>query len=353
MLKLLSVFSLLVAGSAHAYPQTIYKGYQSCATCHVSPAGAGLLHDYGRGVSEAFMATWSREGEAMEFFGLGETPHLDLGADVIYAGLNRRTQESSSFSRFPMLAEVELAARVDERLTLVASTGVYSREKNLENRRSYLYYKVNRHLGFRAGHFFIPYGLGLNDHTAWVKSLLGFDQGEETWNAELSYLDRWGEIFFTASSGKEARLDGSRQGRYQFENYDDRAWAVRAAANLGKRWQVGLSGRVRSTRRTWGLFMKGSPVKNTYVLAEVDHDKSDGAEQQMMSYLRGGWYIVPGFDLFITNEMWRKFEHSQAWATGFDWMVRPRIQFTVFAKASWYRQEQITTDLMMMTHLWL
>ena len=89
------------------------------------------------------------------------------------------------------------------------------------------------------------------------------------------------------------------------------------------------------------------------MLAEVDHDKSDGAEQQMMSYLRGGWYIVPGFDLFITNEMWRKFEHSQAWATGFDWMVRPRIQFTVFAKASWYRQEQITTDLMMMTHLWL
>jgi len=37
----------------YAYPNMIRLGYTSCATCHVSPQGGGVLTRYGRGIDYA------------------------------------------------------------------------------------------------------------------------------------------------------------------------------------------------------------------------------------------------------------------------------------------------------------
>src|SRR3954451_10842506 len=42
-----------IAGSAEATPNMIRLGYPTCASCHISPQGGGLLTDYGKGIDAA------------------------------------------------------------------------------------------------------------------------------------------------------------------------------------------------------------------------------------------------------------------------------------------------------------
>jgi len=42
-----------IAASAEATPNMIRLGYPTCASCHLSPQGGGLLTDYGKGIDAA------------------------------------------------------------------------------------------------------------------------------------------------------------------------------------------------------------------------------------------------------------------------------------------------------------
>src|SRR5215212_4582251 len=42
-----------VTSPAFATPNMIRLGYPSCASCHISPQGGGLLTDYGKGIDAA------------------------------------------------------------------------------------------------------------------------------------------------------------------------------------------------------------------------------------------------------------------------------------------------------------
>jgi hypothetical protein len=48
-----AVIPILLPGVSHALPTMIRLGYPNCASCHISPQGAGLLNAYGRGIDEA------------------------------------------------------------------------------------------------------------------------------------------------------------------------------------------------------------------------------------------------------------------------------------------------------------
>src|SRR4051812_17218494 len=49
----LTLLFLAFSGSAAASPTMVRLGYARCSTCHLSPQGAGLLTDYGKGIDQA------------------------------------------------------------------------------------------------------------------------------------------------------------------------------------------------------------------------------------------------------------------------------------------------------------
>ena len=67
----IALFVFLAARSAQAYPNMIRLGYTSCATCHVSPQGGGVLTRYGRGIDYA------------QTIRAGEPPDAELPSDAI------------------------------------------------------------------------------------------------------------------------------------------------------------------------------------------------------------------------------------------------------------------------------
>ncbi len=65
------VLLVLAARHADAYPNMIRLGYTSCATCHVSPQGGGVLTRYGRGIDYA------------QTIRAGEPPDAEVQSDAV------------------------------------------------------------------------------------------------------------------------------------------------------------------------------------------------------------------------------------------------------------------------------
>ncbi len=51
--SLVALLLMALAGTASATPNMIRLGYLTCASCHLSPPGGGLLTPYGKGIDAA------------------------------------------------------------------------------------------------------------------------------------------------------------------------------------------------------------------------------------------------------------------------------------------------------------
>lgn len=187
---------VMVAGRADAYPQLqLASGSDRCTACHVSPAGGGLLTDFGR--SEAG-DTVSRGGDGSFLHGLWEPPRwLQLGGDVRGALGVRHLRDRRETLAFPMQADLYLRAGTDA-LALVVTAGLRgaAREprpplvERLASREHYLLWRPTDGVYVRAGRFFPVLGLRLADHTAYVRRYLGLHTLEEPYG--LAAGRSWG-----------------------------------------------------------------------------------------------------------------------------------------------------------------
>ncbi len=96
-----TLFTLLgiIGVNARAFPDTIRHGYTNCTTCHVSPAGGGLLNSYGRSLSRELISTWGYKNEEQPLHGLVNIP--ESASEAFFVGgdarsLFRRAESSSS-----------------------------------------------------------------------------------------------------------------------------------------------------------------------------------------------------------------------------------------------------------------
>ncbi|MEZ4404024.1 MAG: hypothetical protein R3B06_28640 [Kofleriaceae bacterium] len=177
----------LVAGSAtvaHAYPRfQLATGASSCAECHLSPTGGGLLNDYGRAEAGD---TVSRGGDGTLLHGLWTPPSwLAIGGDLRGAVAARADDADRTVAAFPMQADLAVRAG-GHGLTVNLVVGLRGSARaprpplveRLASREHFLQYQRGAYYA-RAGRFFSPLGLRLHDHTAYVRRYLGFGLAEE------------------------------------------------------------------------------------------------------------------------------------------------------------------------------
>lgn len=176
---------------ASAFPSNIRYGYTSCASCHVNPTGGGVLTPYGRMSSAEVVSSFGGEQEAGLLWGLVNTSdNLDVGGDLRHISI-----ETENYTRkFVMQREVEVAVNYDRRLYLVASAGLYGEKpKGSEMRRAYLMVNAFDNFTLKAGRFFPAFGIMSEEHYKLYRGR-HFNQGRETYNAELAYRNQWMEI---------------------------------------------------------------------------------------------------------------------------------------------------------------
>jgi len=343
-LRTLSLFlALLIAELAFCYPQTIMHGYKTCVSCHVSTDGGDVLSDYGRAMTEQFMATFANEGEAREFLGLGSAKAIDLGLDY----RNLRIQTNGKSDQFPMYSVAAMAVRYHG-ITAFGSYGLYGRDRRPETRGYWIGYHGNasHNLDAKLGYFIPVVGLASNNHDLAIKKVNGLGREQERFVKQVQYRGPWIQVKYMMATedlkveGKNADNTVSQTGEKPPEYY------VEARFNGVEGIDFGLHRRIVDGLVNFEGFSLRAGRRWFYVLAERDRQPLTDLRTD---YARLGVFPFRGFDL------WFEYQAVTARGTpietrsyGYSWMIRPRLEFE-----GWLSVVQGQQIFMTSTKLWL
>lgn len=320
---------LLSCGVALSYPEMIRYGYTSCSSCHVAgPTGGGATTAYGRMAGEE-MATWAPEGSGQVLGPFAALPDwMTVGGDVRYLDLE------TPFYRhgFVMQADAELAVRASPEVWVDVSAGFYGERARPESRRSFILWTPYDSLSARAGHFFPAYGILLPDHTAATREGLGFGEGQESYNAELSLHGTAGDLTVTEAVQDGSALTLGKNPSYQ-TSAQRPAYIARASAYLSKALAAGGSYRLaldpaapRAT--TFGPFLLWGIRPDLYLLAEADRTLAGGEPPVDVTYAELGFEVYRGVHLQATHE----WEQGSRYGFGLQLFPVPHLELEAKAK---------------------
>jgi hypothetical protein len=180
---IVALILVAAAGTAEAYPQFQFSsGASTCKECHFSPAGGGLINDYGRDEAGSDLSTWDGNGGFLH--GKWTPPDsFQAGADlrVAVGYYNRSVTGAEGPFPFPMQMEAYLRPKIGP-VAIYLNVGVRDSRGNVQpgSREHYVMYESADSTWYvRAGRFFPIYGLRTQDHTANIRRDLGMYLYEE------------------------------------------------------------------------------------------------------------------------------------------------------------------------------
>jgi hypothetical protein len=297
-LRCVALFLCLAAYRVNAEPYLAVQLGLKCGQCHVNPTGGGLRTAFGDIFAQTVLPAQHLDTALDNWTGqLGA--YLRTGGDLRFDAQTTQAPHTSSLQEFSLEqtrvyleAEVipnRLLAYVDEQ---VAPGGALNREAYV------LYWSATHDWYLKAGQMYLPFGLRLQDQTAFILTASGInmttpDQGVEFgwerghWDAQLAVSN--------GTAGGAVSGDG-KQYSTQLA-FVESAWRVGVAANRndqsgGAKTAYGVFGGVRTGPVSW------------LAQAEVTDDRSiaDGQGRQLATLLEANWLITRGHNLKITDE---------------------------------------------------
>ena len=287
----------LLSQTAGAEPYlAVFKGMQ-CSTCHSSPTGGGKRNAYGNLFAQTELAA-TRLGDG-DFWNGEVSKWLSVGMDVRagYQYVDTPNNESSSsfdINRGAIYLEAHvipgrLSVYVDQQFAPGASF----------NREAYIRYNTgNKKMFFIAGQFFLPYGLRLQDDSAFIRRATGINFTNPDRGVQLGYESgSWSTAMsLTNGNGGATDTDSGKQLSI-LVNYVRQLWRIGGSFNLnqsdfGDRQMQNLFGGLKTGPIVW--------------LAEVDliTDKPPGEADvdSVAALFEGNWLFLQGHNLKLTYD---------------------------------------------------
>lgn len=276
---------------ANAEPYlAVQKGMQ-CSNCHSSPAGGGKRTVYGNVYAQSEMAA-RRLGDGKAWTG-DITEWLSVGGDLRATFVdtdipNRNNSSETGFDRGTIYIEADL---IPNRLSLYIDEQFSPND--LENREAYLRLNSKDTKWFvAAGEFYLPYGLRLQDDTAFVRQATGIN---------FAKTDRgvFGGYNFGPWSVIASLTDGSGAGRDSAGNQ----FSV-IASYVQASWRAGVSANANDDdagdRTMFGLFggLKTGPVAWLAQIDRISDDVSPGVSTDAIAGLLEANWTVRGNNNF-------------------------------------------------------
>jgi hypothetical protein len=293
------LLALLWMSGAQAEPYFAVREGLKCASCHVNPSGGGLRNAFGIAWAQTALPAQTLkfpEGEAWtgsvnRYLAVGG----NLRADYSYTDV----PDEQAISEFELEeARAYLAASlvpdrvllyVDQRLAPGSSATVEAYAR---------YTSANQHWYVKAGRMVLPYGLRLEDDTAFIRQVtgIGFDTPDE--GVELGWESDHVSAQLAVSNGTAGgpETDKGKQASLRGE-YVSSIWRAGVSLNYndadaGERRMQGLFAGVRTGPIAW--------------LAEADYlvDDSfpDGRRNQWTGLVEANWNFRRGHNLKLTVE---------------------------------------------------
>jgi hypothetical protein len=303
----LALLCLLASSAAFSEPYFAVQTGLKCMSCHVNPTGGGMRTEFGNAWGQNSLPAqyvdvgtdrWT--GKVTKFLGLG----ANLRATGSYTDVPHQSQQSQSqFDLDEARLYVELTA-IPDRLSIYVDQRIAP--GGSDNLEAYgRYWWGNRTWYVQAGQMYLPYGLRLEDDSAFIREVPGInfatpDQGVQIgletthWSAQLAVTNG------TASGPED---DKGKQFSLRAE-YVQSIWRAGASANFndadaGDRTLANIFAGVRTGHIAW--------------LGEADYivDKGfvDGERKQWVGLLEANWLIRQGQNLKLTAEFFEPDTH--------------------------------------------
>ncbi len=359
LLHFLLVF-LFHLSTLSAHPTYIRLGYNSCTACHESSTGGGLLTDYGKGISASqslyFKDLEEMQGSSQQAYHQAFQSRL---MNVVRPGYNRF---------FPMQADYLASYHWNEKFGVKATLAVAppnasesSSERSQTYQRIYFrelsaFWDFNKsttkedRLSFGSG--FLPLGLGIVDHTSFVRSENRLTVTDIP--IELTYFQNrkeylWHTFIYTAHPLETKTNAESGLGGQYFQK-----WTPKFL--VGGQWLLAKS---PSIRREMGGFLVKYGVDKWAFLTEIDrtwryvkqNDYNFGqwALYQQIAFFPKGW-LSPSFT-------WQRLQREgvfdlkeDRFGFNLDWKVYTNLSFNSEIR---YRKGQAFHETSYLTQAYL
>jgi len=198
----------LLAPAAHAEPYLAVRTGAKCMACHVNPTGGGKRTEFGAIYGQTALAAERLDpatGNAVPAGGpepvawTGKlNDHFAIGSDLrADARATFTPHETDAYAFDPVRAQVYLEVKpIVDRLTIYLDERVSPGAAT--NRETYaMLWTADRSFYVKAGRMFVPFGLRIEDDTAFIRQVSGtsfnsFDDGIEgglesgPWSAQVS-----------------------------------------------------------------------------------------------------------------------------------------------------------------------
>lgn len=275
---------------------SVFSGFK-CMLCHTNPSGGGKRSSFGRQYAfDNLSATVSDNGD---FWSGSLGSFVFIGGDLRTDYTQTQVGGQESISEFS-LQENNLYIEV---MLIPNRVTFYVDEKlgpgTTENREAYgLFRFENSSFYIKAGRMFLPYGLRLQDDTAFIRNLSGINFNYSDTGVEFGFeKDAW-TTHLAVSNGSGTNSDNNDEKQVSvLGRYTASGWQLGASFNTNEALQ--------SKRRMYNVF-GGFKTGSIAWLAEIDIIKDELAliadtEQTVMLMesnikLRKGQYLKVSYE---------------------------------------------------------
>jgi len=282
---------LSIAGPACAEPYLAVKKGMHCSSCHSHPAGGGKRSAYGNVFAQSELAG-RRIGSGNLWTG-EITKWLAVGADLRASFENVDTPNRGSTSEL----DIDRGTVYVEATIVPGRFSVYVDEQvtpdGMENREAYVRLNSKNTKWFvSAGQFYLPYGLRLQDDTAFVRLATGINFTNSDRGLQGGFNSgAWSTIASITNNSGNGRNGSGTQFSVE-SSYVQPKWRAGVSANLntegnGERKMIGFFGGLRTGPVAW--------------LAEIDGIRNDIAPgittDAFAGLLEANWTILEKHNL--------------------------------------------------------
>ncbi len=292
---------VIASGRADAYPQFQFStGNDTCVQCHFSPAGGGLINDYGR--DEAGSTLSMREGNGGFLHGVWTPPaEFQIGVDLRgVAGLRNTPASGVENLIFPMQMELYLRPKIGP-VSLYVNVGARPARGDTPvspgSREHYLMYESDAGWYLRAGRFFPVFGIRTQDHTAYVRRHMQMYIYEEPYGLAWGKQSTSSEIHVSAYTMSPPAL-GTNQDSGVAAYWERRNEESTAAYALQTRLSASAT-----DQHSWfgGIYKRYMESSKLMLLAELDlgmqsfFGQPDGDPRaQAVGYVSATYFAMQG-----------------------------------------------------------
>lgn len=301
--RALLLVALCIAGlspQARAEPWIAVKEGMKCNACHVNTSGGGMRNAYGNIYAQMQLAANRLAAADVEPWTGHLSERIAVGGNLRFDALlsdvpNQETQQLFDLNEARMyLLFSPVPGRVEVYLDQHVAPG------SSVNREAYArFWTSDRDWYLKAGQMYLPYGLRLEDDSAFIRAVPGINFTTPDTGVEIGWESALWTAQFAVSNGTAGgpELDNGKQASARLEH-------------VRSRWRAGASINVNDTddgTRSMQNIFAGVRTGSVAWLAEVDFIRDDslptGARSQQAALLEANWNLRAGHNLKITGEL--------------------------------------------------